>query len=31
MAIPDNHAVIGLLIEERVHAVVTDDVEAPHW
>jgi cyclohexadienyl dehydratase len=31
MAIPDNDAVIALLAEERVHAVVTDDVEAPHW
>lgn len=31
LAIPDNGAVIELLREERVHAVVTDDVEAPHW
>jgi cyclohexadienyl dehydratase len=31
IAIPDNEAVIEMLREERVHAVVTDDVEAPHW
>ncbi len=31
VAVADNEAVIGLLVEGRVHAVVTDDVEAPHW
>jgi cyclohexadienyl dehydratase len=31
VAVPDNEAVIELLVEERVHAVVTDGAEAPHW
>ena len=31
IAVPDNRAVLGLLSEERVHAVVTDSVEATHW
>ncbi|MEM7409749.1 MAG: transporter substrate-binding domain-containing protein [Myxococcota bacterium] len=31
VAVPDNHAVLPLLQEERVHAVVTDSVEATHW
>jgi len=31
IAVPDNEAVIELLVEERVDAVVTDGAEAPHW
>ena len=31
LAVPDNAAVLELLIEERVDAVLTDGAEAPHW
>ena len=31
IAIPDNQAVLQALIDETVHAVVTDSYEAPHW
>jgi cyclohexadienyl dehydratase len=31
LAVPDNAAVLRLLADEKVHAVVTDGAEAPHW